>query len=154
MSDRFTKEELCFSEYAVRNGIENKPDKESFENLERLAEQVLEPIRKEIARPIYITSGYRIKEVNSAVGGSSNSQHMKGQAVDTVCPGVPLEVYYNKIKRMVQQNELIVDQVILEFGSWVHISYTSGDNRNEFLIATKRSGVTAYMHDSILPEKP
>ncbi|MDP4175618.1 MAG: D-Ala-D-Ala carboxypeptidase family metallohydrolase [Bacteroidota bacterium] len=154
MSEHFSEEELSHSEYAIRHDLWNKPDKESLENLERLAEQVLEPIRKEITRPIYITSGYRTKEINSSVGGSPNSQHMKGQAVDTVCPGVPLLQYYNRIKRMVALNELIVDQVIFEFGNWVHISYISSHNRNEFLIATKRSGQTVYMSDSILPENP
>jgi hypothetical protein len=154
MSDHFSEAELSHSEYAIRHDLWNKPDKESLENLARLAEQVLEPIRKELARPIYITSGYRSKEVNDAIGGSPTSQHMKGQAVDTVCPGIPLEVYYNRIKRMVYQNELIVDQVIFEFGRWVHISYIADRNRNQFLIATKRSGQTVYKLDRFAKERP
>jgi hypothetical protein len=44
---------------------------------EALAKTVLQPIRDTIARPITITSWYRPLRLNSALKGSSTSQHLK-----------------------------------------------------------------------------
>ena len=42
---------------------------------------------------IVITSGYRSPEYNAKVGGSPNSQHIKGKAIDVYVPNVsPIKV--------------------------------------------------------------
>lgn len=46
---------------------------------------MLEKVRVAIGRPIFLSSAYRCPEHNRAVGGSSQSYHLKGQAVDIVC---------------------------------------------------------------------
>lgn len=43
---------------------------------------LLEEIRADFKRPIYINSGYRSPEHNKKVGGAPNSFHVKGQAAD------------------------------------------------------------------------
>lgn len=44
--------------------------------------EILQEIRDEMCVPIYINSGYRCKEHNFSVGGTANSQHLVGKAVD------------------------------------------------------------------------
>lgn len=39
-------------------------------------------VRNSIEKPVYITSGVRSPETNARVGGSQNSSHLKGLAVD------------------------------------------------------------------------
>lgn len=134
LSEHFTLQELTYSETAIRKGIDNTPTPEIFNNLQLLCMLILEPIRMQLAIPIRINSGYRSIEVNKLVGGVSTSQHCKGQAADMVAIGLTIDQFYEKIKEMVA-NGLIVDQVIHEYNSWIHISYTNtGINRKQFLI--------------------
>jgi zinc D-Ala-D-Ala carboxypeptidase len=63
------------SESAKRNGISNMPTPEHIENFKILATNVFEPIREHFGVPIRISSGYRSKELNKCVGGSTTSQH-------------------------------------------------------------------------------
>ena len=42
----------------------------------------LDRIRKQLGKPIRITSGYRCEKHNSAVGGAKHSQHRLGNACD------------------------------------------------------------------------
>lgn len=74
--------ELTRSQTAKRNGIDNTPTAEHLENFKLLAEKVFEPIRSHFNVPIFISSGYRSKELNSFIKGSPSSQHCKGQAID------------------------------------------------------------------------
>lgn len=43
---------------------------------------VLEQIRNDLGKPIFVTSGYRCPAHNEDVGGVSNSQHLTASAVD------------------------------------------------------------------------
>lgn len=47
---------------------------------------LLSNIRKELGRAMIINSGYRTKSHNEKVGGSPNSSHIKGLAVDVHVP--------------------------------------------------------------------
>jgi hypothetical protein len=99
--------------------------------------------------PINISSGYRSPGLNSIVGGVPTSQHCSGQAADTTANNLSLKDYYAKVKDLVRENVIIVDQVIFEFGSWVHISYVkNGNNRKQFLIAERQNGHTIYLYDN------
>lgn len=44
--------------------------------------RILESVRNKFGYPIPISSGYRSKVVNNEVGGTLNSYHMDGRAVD------------------------------------------------------------------------
>lgn len=101
--------------------------------------QGMERIRSALAAPIHISSWYRCHELNEAVGGSKESQHTRGEAVDWICPryGSPVLV----VKKLLQfQEYLDFDQLILEH-TWIHTSFQSDParkNRGEVLSLLKR----------------
>ncbi len=74
--------EITRSDTAKRHGIDNTPTAEHLENFKLLADKVFEPIREHFGVPIFISSGYRSKALNSFIKGSPSSQHCKGQAID------------------------------------------------------------------------
>jgi len=45
----------------------------------------LQQFRDAYGKPMKITSGYRCKEHNAAIGGAPNSKHVLGEAVDIAC---------------------------------------------------------------------
>lgn len=78
----FKVDEFLRSETAEKMGIDNTPtDHEIIENIQYTMEY-LNKVREEFGEPIYVNSGYRCKALNEAVGGSKNSYHMTGLAVD------------------------------------------------------------------------
>ena len=145
LSKNLTLAEVIRSESAKRRGINNKPSAEHLENLKLLAEKVFQPIRDHFKRPIHISSGYRSKILNNAIGGSFNSQHSKGQAIDIDMDGTSIT---NKQVFDFIKDNLDFDQLIFEFGTatnpdWVHVSYSNVRNRKQVLRA-KRIGVKTY----------
>lgn len=143
LSTHFTLEEFTRSNTATRRGIDNTPTVQVINRLKTLATFCLEPLRSLLQEKygpdtvIEITSGYRSKELNAAVGGSPTSQHMEGEAADIQVPGLSTEELF----QFILDSGLSFDQCIQEFNSWVHISYC---NRNEALRATKVNGSTKY----------
>jgi hypothetical protein len=148
LSDNLTLEEVTKSQTAIRKGISNEPTKEHFENLKAVALQIFQPLREAMGTAIYISSGYRSKALNDAVGGSLKSQHSHGQALDLdadVYGGVTNAELFDYILL-----HLPFDQLIWEFGdeqnpAWVHVSHTRGQNRGQVLRAVSRKGRTAYV---------
>ena len=146
LSKNFTLQEFTKSQTALRMDIDNTPQGEHLEAAKALFENVVQPVRDHFG-PTVINSGYRGPALNEAVGGSSKSQHCKGEAVDIECPGVPNA----DIAEWIVEN-LDFDQVILEFytpgipdSGWVHVSYKAeGDNRKSILTAMKEDGKTVY----------
>jgi hypothetical protein len=130
LSRHFTLEELIFSQTAARMGIDNTPGAETLTNLRGLS-NFLEAIRDKIKKPIYISSGYRSKDLNKAIGGSETSSHMFGLAADIISPsyGTPAE-----LAEVIVALDLGFDQLILEFGKWVHVSVAEKP-RGEMLTA-------------------
>ena len=117
LSPNFSLEELTFTQVASRRGLNNTPSEKVKDNLERLA-FFLEQVRKLFNKPLLISSGYRSREVNEAVGGSKTSQHCEGCAVDFNVKGMSPSA----VVRAIVDTSVPYDQVILEFDSWVHIS--------------------------------
>ena len=152
-SKNFTINELCYSGTALRLGIDNKPTKEGIYKLTLLATSLLQSIRDKIGA-LRVTSGYRSIQLNTAIGGSANSQHCRYEAVDLK--------YFKKgqmdnlmIYQALIDLDLDFDQCILEFGngskyidptspSWVHLSWKLSDNRKEVLVAYKDGNKTKY----------
>ena len=133
----FTMEELYASATAKAKGINNKPNVQQMINLVYLCAYVLEPLRVAMNEPIKIGSGFRCQALNKAVGGVSNSQHMKGQAVDLCIDGdlKKGKKWFDYIRK-----NLSFDQLIMEHNSngnyWVHVSFVFpdfGKNRKQVI---------------------
>lgn len=129
LSDHFSLEEMTFSQEAVRAGIDNAPPKELLGRLADTCQQA-ESVRALLNVPMLISSGYRCAELNALVGGSPNSAHRYGYAMDFICPtvGTPLEIC-----RRIQAAGVRLDQCIQE-GTWVHLSFAP-TYRMQFLTA-------------------
>ena len=147
ISEHISYKEGVYSNTATRRGIDNAPNEEQLKNMKLIADKVFEPLRKWVGGPIKINSFFRCPDLNKAIGGSSKSQHCKGQAIDiddTYGRMTNAEMYH-WIKE-----HLDFDQMIWEFGdddnpNWVHVSYVSHeDNRNRCLKAYKSNGKTKY----------
>ena len=119
LSKYFDLRELIFSKIAEDHGIDNAPTPEILEKLKYTAGQ-LDKVRELLGKPVNVSSGYRCLQVNRRLGSKDSSQHLKGEAVDFKCElfGSPKKVF-DKIR----ESDIQFDQLILEFNSWVHISF-------------------------------
>lgn len=136
-----TLAEFESSPTATAKGVSNSMNAAQIEAAKLLCEKVFEPIRAFVGKPIKINSGFRSAALNRAIGGSSTSQHCKGEAID-----IPVSA---KVFHYIKDN-LVFDQLIWEFGDrnepqWVHVSYKKSGNRKQVLRATKVGGKTSYV---------
>lgn len=136
----FRLEEFTHSKTAIKLGIKNEPNEEQIKNLAALVNNVLQPLRDKLGKPVVITSGFRSPALNKAVGGSPNSQHMKGEAVD-IRVSSPIDAI-RKLHIIIEHS--IYDQLLLEIkannGSiWIHVSCKCdiNSNRKQFKIILK-----------------
>jgi len=142
--------EVTRSETAKRKGISNMPTPEHLENFKNLGINIFEPIRRYFDKPIHISSGYRSKALNTAIGGSLTSQHCSGEAIDIDMDGNSNAITNKHVFDYIKQH-LNFDQLIWEFGTkdnpdWVHVSYeSSGKQRKQVLRAVKQGGKTSYI---------
>ena len=132
LSPHFTVGEFFRSGTAIRLGIDNNPDAhpgegistaEVVENLRALCTEVLEPLRRRVGRVI-VTSGYRCQELNKAVGGVWNSQHLKGEAADIFVPDTATAMRYGHILEhhsAVQQ--LLLEPMGIQQKRWIHVGF-------------------------------
>jgi zinc D-Ala-D-Ala carboxypeptidase len=150
LSKNFSLQEYTKSQTATRQGLDNTPNEDHMASAKLLFENVVQKVRDHFGVTV-INSGYRGPALNTAVGGSSNSQHCKGEAVDIECPGTG---NYDVAKWI--EDNLDFDQLILEFytpgipdSGWVHVSYKSEGNRKQSLTAMKEDGKTVYKSELI-----
>ena len=147
VSKNISYAEATRSDTAKRLGIDNTPDAEQLENMKRVAENVFQPLREHFGCPIYVSSFFRSEALNRAIGGSSSSTHMKGEAMDLdadVYGKISNGVIFHYIK-----DNLEFDQLIWEFGDgknpdWVHVSLSRNNNRNQILVAKRVNAKTVY----------
>ncbi len=136
LSNNLSLSEVIKSSTAIKNNIPNKPTKQHLQNLIILAENVFQPIREHFGRPIYISSGYRSKELNKLIGGASRSQHSKGEAIDIDNDhrnSVSNREIFDYIKDNLEFDQLIFEAGTKEDPAWVHVSFRKGMNRNKVL---------------------
>ena len=151
LSKNFVLSEITRSNTAKRLNISNAPDKEHLRNMQRIVSDLIQPIRDALG-PIRITSGYRSPQLNRAIGGSSKSQHCKGQALDLQF-WEDGKMCNQKIYDWIIEEGIEFDQMINEFDfAWIHISLKANKNRKEVLEAYKNDdGDTAYKYaDNII----
>ena len=150
ISNHISYKEGTYSRTAERRDLDNTPNADQLKCMQEIAENVFEPLRAYVGGPVKINSFFRGEPVNTAIGGSKSSQHMKGQAMDiddTFGRMTNAEMYY------FIKDHLDFDQMIWEFGddnnpNWVHVSYVSHrPNRKKLTIAKKINGKTKYIHE-------
>lgn len=138
----FWLSEFFKSDTAARRGIDNTPKAMHLANIRNLLAPGMQRVRELLGAPVLITSGFRSPALNQAVGGSNHSQHSHGLAADFTAPsfGSP-----DKVARHIldHRHEIQFDQLIAEFGQWVHISF-SANPRGEVLTARHSNIGTVY----------
>ena len=143
--------EGTYSRTGERRDLDNTPNEDQLKCMKEVAENLFEPLREWVGGGIKINSFFRGEPVNTAIGGSTRSQHMKGQAIDiddTFKRKTNAEMYH-----YIKDN-LDFDQMIWEFGTdknpnWLHISWVSHrPNRKKLTIAKKVNGRTKYIHEA------
>ena len=141
MTPHFSLSEFIASDTAARLGIDNDLPIELRENALKTLE-MMERIRYHIDAPISITSGYRCEALNKAVGSKPGSDHTMAFAVDFKAPkaGTPFAIAAS----LAPVIKIIgIGQLILEFGTWVHVSTRIPDKLINRIITIDKSGTRA-----------
>lgn len=145
ISNHISYYEGTYSPTAVAKGLNNEPSLNQLKAMRLVAVKCFEPLRMWANVPLSINSFFRGKELNAAIGGSSTSQHCKGEAIDIDGKG---KISNAKIFHFLKEN-VEFDQLIGEFPvngepAWVHVSYSEMGNRGQILVASKVNGKTVY----------
>lgn len=126
LTDNFTLKELT----KTNTGLPNLITDLEIDNLTRLCQKVLQPLRDIYGKPIIVNSGYRSERVNKAVGGVPTSQHRRGEAAD-ITAGSREE--NKKLFDILKTMEF--DQLITYDYRFLHVSYTiRKPNRNQIIL--------------------
>ena len=129
MGKYFTINELTKSSTAQRLHIDNTPTQTVKDNLNKLIDNILDPLREHYGQPIIINSGYRCDKRNKAVGGAATSQHKLGQAADIRTVANTKESN-KQLFELIRKLKLPFDQLIDEHNlNWVHVSYSKRNRR-------------------------
>ena len=149
LSKNLSLSEVTYSQTALRRDIDNTPTEEHIENLKYIAEKVFQPIREYFEVPIYVSSGYRGEELNTAIGGSKTSFHRFGMALDLDQDGRNKGVSNCDVFYYIKDN-LPFTELIWEFGddnnpNWVHVAIAPGrEEEKKTKIAQRINGKTQY----------
>lgn len=140
-------EHITYNE-AIRtsHNVDNTPNETQLNAMKLVAVNCFEPMRQYYGKPMKINSFFRGPKVNQLVGGSSTSQHPKGEAIDTTT-GNKID---NKAVFEWARHNIAFDQLIYEFGDesgpdWIHVSFSATSNRKQVLKAIKENGKTKYI---------
>ena len=155
ISKHISYTEATKSQTAARKGIKNTPTDWQLKNMKLVAENCFEPLREWYGSAIGISSFLRSKNLNEAIGGSTNSQHLQGlySGNEEGAIDIDADIFNNGITNaeifVWLKDNVAYDQLIWEFGddyepNWVHISYRKGANRNMDLRAERVNGKTKY----------
>lgn len=125
LSEHFSLEEMTRSGVAISNGISNTPSAADIERMRLLCVNVLEPVRRRFG-VTRISSGFRSKELNAAVGGVATSQHLYGEAADIHISSTEAgRKIYDYIRRNLDFDQLLFEHRMSNGCRWLHVSYTT-----------------------------
>ena len=144
LSTHFSLKEFTESETARKRGIANIPPEEAVENLRRLCENCLEPLREALGLPVIITSGYRTKELNALLAhSSSTSQHTCGEAADFYVGKGSRELQIKAFREILTNPRIDFDQMIL-YPTFIHVSYVSREKNRHGILLGRSDGKLGY----------
>ena len=141
----FSLKRLCHSDTAQREGICNEAPPHLVGNLARLS-QLLGAIQGLLDARLSINSGFRCDLLNERVGGVPGSQHCEGLAADISCKDLPA----HELAHIIAHSRLDFDQLILEYGRWVHVSTTVDGQGPRRELLTIRNTDEGYLAGLIL----
>jgi zinc D-Ala-D-Ala carboxypeptidase len=149
LSKNLSLKEVTKSNTASRHNINNQPNQKQLISLISLAQEVFQPTRNYFNRPIFVSSGFRSKELNDKISNSSStSQHCKAEAFDLDCDvfgGITNGELFDFIRAKIDFDQLIWEHGNTENPEWVHVSRKAkGNNRNQILKAQNIGGKTIY----------
>ena len=125
MTPHFTLAELTHTDHRT---LDNTPNAQELANLKRLAD-FLETVKTTLGgKAVMISSAFRSKAVNDAVGSRDTSQHRLGLAADFRVPGMTPDAVVRALLA------LPYDQIIREFDAWTHISISDKPRRQALII--------------------
>jgi len=151
LSDYFSLDEMLKSEIAAREGIINLPDKSQLKSMEFLCRNGLDPVRRGINKSVHVTSGLRVQALNYFIkkantpekkAKADRGQHPKGEAAD-------IQVYTMSSRELwswIIKARIAFDQLIDEFGSWVHFAVSEKGGAGVITIASLVDGEAEYKH--------
>ena len=153
LSKYFSLKELCVSSTASRLGLNNIPavGTQARKNLEMTAKKA-DIIREALGSALLVSSGHRAPAVNKAVGGVSNSAHVKGLALDIGSAELS-DIELFKLCQSLKK-ELNYDQLILEYpergaSAWVHIGFVEEGQKprgQEFVISRVNKSLNYWLN--------
>ena len=144
LSPHFSLKEMTDSQTAVKYGIANVPSEQEIENLSRLCQGTLEPLREALQLPVVITSGFRTKALNDRLAHSSErSQHMQGCAADFYVSCAGREVLIKAFRLIITSHEIDYDQLIL-YPNFIHVSYVSKERNRHNILKARSDGKLGY----------
>ncbi len=174
LSPHFSLKEMTDSQTAVKYGIANVPSEQEIENLRRLCQGTLEPLREALQLPVVITSGFRTKALNDKLAHSSErSQHMQGQAADFYVssagsivqgskgqdPGSKVQGSKFKVQgeevpsrrellikafSEILQNPKIDYDQLILYPNFIHVSYVSKEHNRHNILKARSDGKLGY----------
>jgi len=155
VSEHISIGEATRSQTATRKGIDNTPDERQLGNMQRVANDCFEPLRRAKNIPIGISSFFRCPNLNKAIGGSETSQHCAtedSKGINAAAIDIDADIYGGITNREIftwLKANVEFDQLIWEFGTdenpnWVHISRREHSNRNQILRAIRKNGRVSH----------
>lgn len=136
ISKHITYAEATFSNTAKEKKIDNNANEIQLANMKLVANEVFEKVREHFGVPIKINSFFRSVKLNSAVGGSNTSDHMKGMAIDMDAiegTGVTNKMIYDYILANCTFTQLISEYGTVNNPAWVHVSYDKNNLKKQVL---------------------
>ena len=144
LTPHFKLSEMLASRKAVEHGIQNVPGQEAVENLRKLCENTLEPLRVALGVPIHVTSGFRTRALNDLLAHSSDrSQQMAGQAADFYVGDGTRQELVKAFHQILVDPNISFDQLIL-YPSFIHVSYVSKEKNRRGILKAQGNGKLGY----------
>ncbi|MBA1196103.1 peptidase M15 [Pseudomonas plecoglossicida] len=141
ITPHFTLAEMTASSTAALAGLDNTPPPAALANLGLLC-GVLEQVRSLLQVPLTITSGFRSQALNQKVGGTAQSAHVLGLAADFTALNIPAR----QVAIRIRDSDIMFDQLILEFDSWVHLAVSTEHPRRQVLTIQRGGGYLPGVH--------
>lgn len=130
----FSLEELLTSSTARQKSIENLPSWEIVEHLLELG-LFLDELREAWGSGIRVSSGFRNRALNKAVGGVDNSVHQIGFAADIQPVNGKFKEFAAFVEKWLKGRDW--DQAIIESNKksrWVHIGLYNNDHKQRHMV--------------------